>query len=253
VLSQDNLGIEKVLNSGKKKGGKVNRSLTKEQVQREMDAHSLSPELVTVLDPAGMASEAYRTLSTNLLCAPVYMSPKVVVITSLRPMEGKSATCANLGVVLAQAEKSTLIMDCDFRRPTLHSIFGLDNSYGVSSVLAGECDLPQVCQEPLPGLKIAAAGPLPSNPPAELLTSKRFAEIVDRMRQEFDYVLIDSPPKGQVSDPVILASKGDGVLLILEAKKTRKGPLLKFKRSLEAVGANVLGTVVTNVKGGKSR
>src|SRR5829696_2166599 len=225
----------------------MNRSLTKEQAREASGGDAPSRELVTVLDPAGAASEAYRTLSTNLLNAAADTSPKVVVVTSLGLAKGKSATCANLGVVLAQADKSTLIMDCNFREPRMDGVFGLRNPYGVVNVLTGERDLPQVWQEPLPGLKIATAGPQSSNPPAKLLGSRRFAELVGLVRQEFDFVLIDSPPMGQVSDPVILASKGDGVLLVLQAKKTRKGPLLESKRSLEAVGANVLGTVSTNV------
>src|SRR3954466_6133577 len=122
----------------------MNRSLMKELPQREMGSDVFSKELVTILDPAGMVSEGYRTLSTNLLNAPVETPPKVVVLASLGPMEGKSAACANLGVVLAQADKSTLIIDCDFRKPTMHKIFGLRNLYGVVNFLAGEHDLPQV-------------------------------------------------------------------------------------------------------------
>jgi capsular exopolysaccharide synthesis family protein len=221
---------------------------TKERAQRETRSGRPSRELVTVLDPAGAASEAYRTMSTNLLCAPVDTPPKVVTVTSIGFIKGKSATCANLGVVLAQADKSVLVMDCDFHNPTVHDIFGLRNSQGMVNILAGEGDLSQVLREPLPGLKIATAGPLPSDPPAQLLASNRFAELVGQVREEFDYVLVDSPPMGQVSDPVILATRGDGVLLVLKAKKTRKGPLLKSKRSLEAVGANILGTVVTGSK-----
>ena len=232
----------------------MDRSLTKGRAQRATKGSGgPSRGLVTVLEPAGAASEAYRTLGANLLHGPVDKPPKVVVVTSLGLVEGKSATCANLGVVLAQADQSTLIMDCNLHEPTMAGFFGLPNFFGVANVLTGERDLPQVWQEQLPGLKVATAGPLPPKPPAELLGSGRFAELVGRVRQEFDYVLIDSPPMGQVSDPLLLATRGDGVLLVLEAKKTRKRPLLESQRSLEAVGANILGTVVTHLKDGQSR
>lgn len=223
----------------------------KMQTRRGNESGDLFRAPITVVNPADVASEAYRTLRTSLLYALVDTPPKVVVVTSPGSREGKSTTCANLGVVLAQANKNTLIMDCDFRNPTMHEFFRLDNIRGVVNVLADECDLPEVWQEPLPELKIATVGPLPPNP-AELLGSRRFAELIGQMREAFDYVLIDSPPTELVSDPVILAAQGDGVLLVLDSQKTRRGSLRKSKHSLEAVGANILGTVVNKTKGGKS-
>lgn len=221
-----------------------------EKSQEPADQHPSDDRLITRLDPDGMASEDYRILRTSLLYASVDRPPKVVVMTSPGPQEGKSTSCANLGVALAQAGKSTLIMDCDFRRPSMHKIFGLRNFRGVVNVLGGDNSLQDICQEPVPGLKVATVGPLPHHP-AELLGSMRFAELIDQVRKEFDYVLIDTPPAGLVSDPMILASQADGVLLVLDARKTRKVSLRKVKRSLEAVGANILGTVMNNVKATK--
>ena len=226
------------------------RSLLKRRAQEKTEDDGFSECLITVLDPAGAASEAYRSLRTSLLYSLVDTPPKVVVVTSPGPMEGKSVTCANLGVVLAQADKNTLILDCDLRRPTMHKIFGLRNFRGVVNTFAEELDLSEVWQEPLPGLKVATTGPLPPNP-AELLGSGRFAELIGRTRRMFDYVLIDAPPTGAVSDPAILATQGDGVLLVLDAQKTRKRALRGAVRTLEAVGANVLGTVVNNVEASK--
>src|SRR5919199_3659353 len=226
------------------------RSLLKRRAQEETESDDFSECLITVLDPAAVASEAYRSLRTSLLYSLVDTPPKVVVVTSPGPMEGKSVTCANLGVVLAQADKNTLILDCDLRRPTMHKIFGLRNFRGVVNTFAEELDLSEVWQEPLPGLKVATTGPLPPNP-AELLGSGRFAELIGRTRRMFDYVLIDAPPTGAVSDPAILATQGDGVLLVLDAQKTRKRALRGAVRTLEAVGANVLGTVVNNVEASK--
>lgn len=210
-----------------------------------------SPErLVTVLDPTNSASEAYRTLRTSLLYSLVDTPPKVIVLTSPGPGEGKSTTCANLGVVLAQTDKNTLILDCDFRRPAQHKIFELRNLRGVTNVLVNEHSPQEIWQEPLSGLKVITVGPLAPNP-AELLGSRRFAEFISQVRRQFDYVLIDSPPTELVSDAAILAAQGDGVLLVLDAQNTRKVSVQRAMRSLKAVGARVLGTVMNNAKTGK--
>lgn len=214
-----------------------------------MTTEDLSGRLVTILDPTGVASEAYRTVRTNLLYSLVDVFLQVVVLTSPGPREGKSITCANLGVTLAQADKNTLVLDCDFRKPVLHRVFGERNLWGLVNVLAGECKIEEVWQEPLLNLKVVTVGPVPPNP-TELLSSHRFAELLEQMRQRFDYVLIDAPPVELVSDPAILATQGDGVLLVIDAQKTRKGAVRRSMRSLETVGANVLGTVMNNVKAG---
>ncbi len=206
--------------------------------------------LVTLLDPTSVAAEDYRSLRANLLYALVDDPPKVIVLTSPNPREGKSTTCANLAVVLAQADKRTLILDCDLRKPVMHRVFDLRNIRGIVNVLSGQRGLKEVWQEPLSGLKVVTVGPVPPNP-AELLSSGRFAEFLANVREDFDYVLIDAPPVGLVSDPLVLATQGDSVLLVMDAQNTRKGALRESMRSLEAVGANVLGTVMNNVKKGK--
>jgi capsular exopolysaccharide synthesis family protein len=216
----------------------------------EPTTDDLSGSLITVSEPRGTASEDYRSLRTSLLYSLVDTPPKVVEVTSAGPSEGKSTTSANLGVVLAQVEKQTLIVDCDMRKPTIHKIFGLRNLQGLVNVLAGEHDLPEVCQEALPGLKAITTGPIPPNP-AELLSSRRFTELLNQTREEFDYVLLDVPPIGIVSDPAIAATQADGVLLVIDSQSTRKGSVRQAMRSLEGVGANVLGTVMNNVKASK--
>jgi capsular exopolysaccharide synthesis family protein len=218
------------------------------RAQKKDKAKDLPGYVVTMVDPRNVTSEAYRNLRTNLLYSYVDNPPKIIVLTSPGPQEGKSTTCANLGVVLAQADKSTLMLDCDFRKPVLHKMFGTRNIFGVVDILAGGHKLQEVWHEPTPGLKVVCVGPIPPNP-AELLGSKRLAELLATVRKEFDYILIDAPPIGLVSDPAILATQGDGVLLILDAQNTRKEALRQSVRSLKAVGANVLGTVMNNVKG----
>ena len=203
--------------------------------------------LVTLLDPAGVASEAYRSLRTSLLYAAVDAPPTVILITSPGSADGKSTTCANLAVVLAQADKRTLVIDGDLREPSLHRFFDVPNVSGVVDVLSGQHELLEACKEPIPGLHLLSAGPIPPNP-AELLSSARFSELVGQARRLFDYVLIDSPPTGLASDPMIIATRADGVLLVLDSKGTSKGSLRKAVRNLEAVRANVLGTVMNKAR-----
>jgi capsular exopolysaccharide synthesis family protein len=208
-------------------------------------------DLVTVYDPSGAASEAYRMLRTNLFYALIDFPPKIIVLTSANHSEGKSTTVANLGVTLAQAGKKVLILDCDLRRSRLHSVFSVSNTEGLVDILAGGSRMEEVWREPVPGLKLICAGPSPPNP-AELLSSRRLAEFLDEMRLRFDYVLVDTPPVG-VSDSAVLAAHGDGVLLVVDSQHTRKGPLRQAIRSLQGVGANVLGTVMNNFDASRGR
>ena len=211
----------------------------------------LARSLVTVSEPMSAAAEAYRTLSTNVLYAGEDSAPKVVLLTSPAAGEGKSTTCANLAVVMAQAGKSVLLVDCDLRKPAIHSLFGLRNVFGLVDVLTGERSLRDVYQEPMPGLKMVTAGPaLPI--PSQVLSSKRLSGFLQEVREEFDCILLDAPPLESTSDPAILASQVDGVLLVFDARGTRKGALRHSIRSLEAVRANLLGTVMNNVRTSES-
>ncbi|HEX2107767.1 MAG TPA: CpsD/CapB family tyrosine-protein kinase [Rubrobacteraceae bacterium] len=223
-------------------------SQAEKQIQKRGTKSANSGCLITVLDPRSAASEAYRALRTSLLYAQVDTPPKVILVTSPGTTEGKSTVCANLGVVLSQAGKRVLIADCDFRRPVMQDVFGLGDARGIVNVLAGECDLQEAYQEPLPDLKVLPVGTVPPNP-AELLSSQRLAELLLTVREDFDYVLLDSSPTKFVSDPAILAAQSDGVLLTFAAQKTRKGDVRRAVHALTTVGANILGTVMNNVKG----
>jgi receptor protein-tyrosine kinase len=232
---------------GKKGGSNQMARLLGRATRRQAQSEDSSDWLVTISDPAGAASEAYRSLRTNLFYSIADDPPnKVILLAGPSSRTGKSITCANLGVVLAQADRSTLIVDCDLRKPVLHKIFGLGNAYGLMNVLAGERNPEGVWQEPVEGLRVLTAGPLPPHP-AEVLTSQPFARFLEHIRPQFDYVLLDAPPTQLVSDPTILAPQVDGVLLLFDAQSTRKGSVRQATHGLEAVGANVLGTVMTNV------
>lgn len=209
-----------------------------------------SDTLVTVADPTGLGSEAYRMMRTNLFYASVDDPPKVVVLTSAGPGEGKSTTAANLGVTLSEAGKNTLVVDCDLRKPMLHNYFETRNMTGLVDILTMERKLEDVWHEPMLKLKLITAGPPPLNP-AELLSSQRFAEFLKQARRQFDYVLVDTPPVTVVTDSAIVGALGDGVLLVVDAQGTRKNSLRQAMRELEGVGARVLGTVLNNVASSK--
>jgi capsular exopolysaccharide synthesis family protein len=226
----------------------VRRAKQQHQGQEESGPHLPSDRLVTVTNPSSAASEAYRGVRTNLLYSSLDGHPKkVIVLTSSGLQEGKSVTCANLGVVLAQADKKTLVLDCDFRNPTIHRFFGVPNLRGVTNVLLGERTLEEVWEEPVEGLKVVCVGPAPYNP-AEVLGSRAFSEFLTAVREEFDYVLIDSSPVGLVSDTAVLSAQADGVLLVLDAQRTSKTAFRQATRSLENVGVDVLGTIMQGVR-----
>jgi protein-tyrosine kinase len=207
-------------------------------------------QLDLIAEPDGVVSEAYRTLRTNLLHSFGDDPPGVIVLASpVAPKKYRSA-CANLAVSLARVGKRTAVVDCDLREPTSHKLFGLRNLYGLTDVLAGRSRLQDVWQEPLPGLRVLSAGA--STPGAvDLLESSEFDDLLGLMRQEFDIVLIDAPSLGAVSDAAVLASKGDGVLLLLDARDTRKVPVRRAVHELRTVGANVLGTVLCDANTGR--
>jgi len=222
------------------------RPRVKGPAQKGGDVKRVPSSLVTITDPAGAASEAYRGLGTNLLYAQVDDPPKVILLTSPGNGEGKSTVCANLAVALAQAGRDTLVVDCDLRGPTLHELFGLGGSPDLLDALAKEDGLREVWQSPSPKLKVVAGATAPANP-AEILGSRQFAELLGKARQEFDYVVLDAPPVDLVSDAAILATQADGTLLVMDAQKTRRVALRRAVRGLELVGANVLGIIMNNV------
>ena len=209
-----------------------------------------SESLVTVADPTGPASEAYRMMRTNLFYVSADDPPKVVALTSAGPGEGKSTTAANLAVSLSEAGKSTLVVDCDLRRPMLHGYFETRNMTGLVDILTMNREPQDVWHEPMPKLRLITAGPPPLNP-SELLSSRSFAEFLRQARGRFDYVLVDTPPVTVVTDSAIVGALCDGVLLVLDAQGTRKSALRQAVRDLQGVGARVLGTVMNNVAASK--
>jgi protein-tyrosine kinase len=201
-------------------------------------------KLVTLTNPNSNISEVYRIMRTNLMFSSLGQQLKTLLITSPGSGEGKSLTSANLGVVFAQYGKTVIIVDADLRKPTQHRIFGIGNNTGLTSVMLGEVSLDNAL---IPiediGLSVLPTGPLPPNP-AELLGSERMLEILEELKEKADIVILDTPPVVAVTDAALLASRVDGVLLVLAAGKVKIEVAQKAEELLLNVRANILGSVL---------
>ena len=206
-------------------------------------------QLITVAEPRSPISEAYRTLRTNLEFASLDQELRTLVVTSAGVGEGKSTTLANLAVVSAQAGRRVLLVDADLRRPRLHDIFGLSNTSGLTTAMMDETALlsPPLQETGINGLSVLTSGQLPPNP-AELMSSRRMEEVIEALIERADQILFDTPPVVAVTDAAVLATKVDGVLLVVSAGKTRRESARAAVQRLEQINARLVGTVLTNVQ-----
>lgn len=204
--------------------------------------------LVTLVYPRSSAAESYRTLRANIEFASVDKPMKTLLVTSPSQGEGKTTTAANLAVAFAQAGKRTVLLDADLRKPGVHRIFNLANRRGLTSLLqAPDVSPGSISQETdQDGLQIITSGPLPPNP-AELLGSDRFHAILQQLGEEFDIVVLDSPPVSSVADGAILASIADATIVVVQAGRTKSGHAGHAREALAKAGARVLGSVINQV------
>ncbi len=226
--------------------------------------------LVTLDQPRIPLSEAFRDLRTNVQFLGLDGKSSSVLVTSANPNDGKSFTVSNLGIVLAQAGFRTVVVDGDLRRPRQHKYFEVTNQRGLSDLILAVIPLgmPGRREEAQPiddllhariqatrqnGLHLLTSGPIPPNP-SELIGSGGMKLILKALQEQYDYVLIDSSPVLAVTDPSILATLSDSVLLVVHAGRTSKKNLVKSRERLEAVRANLRGVVVNRVStaGGSS-
>ena len=197
-------------------------------------------------DNSGIA-ESFRKLRTNLQFLAVDNPPRVIVITSSAPSEGKTTTAINIALALAEAEKNVVVVDGDMRKPSLHKYLDLVGAVGFSSVLSGAAPLSEVLQQTkFPKLTVLAAGAIPPNP-SELLGSLAAKKTLSELRAQFDYVIIDSAPLLAVTDGAILATNADGALLIAKFAETKREQLAHSAEILRDVGARLLGAVFTMI------
>jgi len=208
----------------------------------------LDTSLCTYYEPKSRTSEAYRAIRTAL-----YFSTrgggshKVIQVTSPDPGDGKSTLAANLAISIAYSGKRVLLIDADFRRPRVHKLFNLSDQFGVTSVINGEETLVDSIQETdVENLFALVCGPRPTNP-SELLTSPRFEEMLSVLREQYDFVIVDTPPMLAVTDPSAVAARVDGVFVALRLKSKSRAKATQAIKMLTHLGANVLGVVVNGV------
>lgn len=213
----------------------------------ENAAPGLSPILATYYQPKSRPAEAYRAVRTSLYFSTHGEGHRVIQVTSPNPGDGKTTLAANLAVAMADSGKRVLLLEADFRRPRVHRYFALDNTIGVSSIITGDAEIPDVIQPTaIRNLWAMPCGPRPNNP-SDLLTSPRFKEMIDTLRDQHDFVIIDTPPILAVTDASVVAPRVDAVLLVVRLTKHARDGASRATEMLGALGARILGVVVNGV------
>lgn len=204
--------------------------------------------LIAHNDLKNPATEAYRVIRTSIQFAQAGKELKTLAVTSCMPNEGKSMTAANLAVVLTQAGKSVLLLDCDMRNPTVHKNFGLSNKLGISSCISMDTPLSAAVQATkVDNLYALTSGVIPPNP-SELLGSEQMKNVLQRAKEQYDYVLIDTPPVMPVTDALIVSRFVDGMILVIASAEIKVEMARDVKNQLVNAGANILGVVLNKVR-----
>lgn len=192
-------------------------------------------------------AEAYRMFRTNILFSKIDGELKTILFTSSCPGEGKSVSAANTAIALAQSGKKVILLDCDLRKPVQHLMFGRVAN-GLTNVIFGELTVEHAIQETeQQNLFLVASGPLPPNP-SDILGSSKMDMLLNNLKTKVDYLIIDSPPVLAVSDACILASKVDGIILVLGAGIVRAEMAQQTKESLERAKGRLLGVMINRIK-----
>jgi succinoglycan biosynthesis transport protein ExoP len=205
-------------------------------------------ELVTQSRPQSQMAESYRALRTSLLLTSLGGPPKVILVTSALPQEGKTTTSINSAIVLAQKGTRVLLIDADLRRPSIHKTLGMGPKTGLSNVLTGNATLQQAVARSsiLPTLFVLTAGTPPPNP-AELLASSNMRDILAELREQYDHIIVDTPPTLSVTDAVVMSTRADAVVLVIRSGQTTKQALRRARDLLMQVNARVAGVLLNAV------
>ncbi|MBT9177406.1 MAG: Tyrosine-protein kinase YwqD [Firmicutes bacterium] len=209
----------------------------------KMKSHRLITENLS-----SRVAESYRVVRTNIQFASLETQVKTMLVTSTAPREGKSTTAANLAIAFAQTGSRVLLVDADLRRPTLHKVFRLSNPVGLTNLLT-QSVAPEIALRDVgvPNLRVVTSGPIPPNP-AEVLGSSRMRDLINNLKQSFDYILLDSPPTLAVADAAILTAFVDGVILVIAVAEVSMDKARKAKAQLQGVNAKILGVVLNGLE-----
>ncbi|MEN3335991.1 MAG: polysaccharide biosynthesis transport protein [Blastocatellia bacterium] len=211
------------------------------------EAARMNTDAIVALDTRSSSAEAYRALRTAVLLSSVDRPPKLLLVTSGKPGEGKTTTAINTAISLSQLGNSVLILDCDLRKPSVHKVLGIEQTCGLSTYLSRDAKLIDVMQKvPIPNLWVMPCGPIPPNP-AEMISSFKMKKLLRTLSENFDYIIIDSPPLLKVTDPVILSTMVDGVILVVQSGKSTRDVLRRARQELSLAGAKIFGVVLNNV------
>lgn len=232
---------------GRLKGGNGKRLAAGNGTSLNASKQPYASQRLALADNRSSAAEAYRVVRTSMLLSAAGRPPKIVLVTSGQPGEGKTTTVVNTAISLAQLGASVLIIDCDLRKPATHKVFGIDHTRGLSTYLSSEVEVDGLIHKlQIPNLSLLPCGPIPPNP-AELISSERMKNLLETLAARYDHVLIDSPPLIHVTDPVILSSLVDGVILVVHGGKSSRAVTQRARQELTSVGAKIFGVVLNNV------
>src|SRR5690606_9310934 len=218
-------------------------------VKKKSKSEVENRKLIAFTNPRSRVSEQFRTLRTNIHFTSPDGDIRSLVITSASHSEGKSTTASNLAIVFAQEGKRVLFIDADMRKPTMHHTFKINNSRGLSNVLARQIALKVAIQpDEIENLDLLPCGPIPPNP-AELLSSQNMDLLFEQALDVYDLLIFDTPPVLSVTDSVILANKCEGTILVINSGKTERDHAIKAKEAITAsTKTRLLGAVINNVK-----
>lgn len=197
--------------------------------------------------PGSREAEAFRSIRMAVLRNQPESGGLVVQMTSAEPGDGKSVSAANLSLAIAKSGKRVLLIDADMRRPTVHQLFRVEQEIGLSDVLTGEIDwINAVRETSVDGLSLITSGACPDNP-AELLTAHEMASLLNKAREEYDVVIVDTPPVLAVSDPSVIAPQADGLVLVVRMQKNKRAAIRRTLETLDGHGVRVLGVIANGV------